>query len=137
MLCLHGEEAAKPPTENDVAIKDSLTTVAGAQDAVGYAGQRVGNYVRDSNGNWWTSYIDEDGNIHISNVGVPVAEGGLDSNSCISGGPAFIPESSTASSIDSSTDSSMPAVNKRSRLESNAPSVDGTVANLSDFEDDD
>ena len=82
MSCLRGEEAVKSPTENDTAIKDSLTTVTGAQDAVGYAGQRVGNYVRDSVGNWWTSYIDENGNIHISNVGVPVAEG-LGSDPCI------------------------------------------------------
>ena len=104
MSSLHGKEADKSPTENDAAIKDSLTTVAGAQDAaikdslttiagaqdtaikdsltivagaqdaVGYAGQRIGNYVRDSNGNWWTSYIDENGYIHITNIWDPFDE---------------------------------------------------------------
>ena len=75
MSCLRGEEAVKLPTENNTVIKDSLTTVTGAQDADGYAGQRIGNYVRDSDGNWWTSYVDEDGYIHISNEWVHVGEG--------------------------------------------------------------
>ena len=69
----------KSTTDNDATMKDSLTPVAGARAADGYPGQRIvtgqRTYVRDDRGNWWTSYIDEDGYRHISNTGIYMGGG--------------------------------------------------------------